>query len=48
MATDLATLTLDAAAGGLFGLIGTALGRVADFLNVVRPSNKNRRGGLTN
>ena len=31
MATDLATLTLDAAAGGLFGLIGTALGRVAGF-----------------
>ncbi|WP_298912454.1 hypothetical protein [uncultured Algimonas sp.] len=31
MATGLATLTLDAAAGGLFGLIGTALGRVAGF-----------------
>ncbi|MEM7728496.1 MAG: hypothetical protein AAF311_04395 [Pseudomonadota bacterium] len=31
MATGLATLTLDAAAGGLFGLIGTAVGRVAGF-----------------
>lgn len=28
---DVATLTLDAAAGGLFGLVGTALGRVAGF-----------------
>ena len=27
----LSTLTLDAAAGGLFGLVGTALGRVAGF-----------------
>ena len=27
----IATLTLDAAAGGLFGLIGTAIGRVASF-----------------
>ena len=27
----LSTLTLDAAAGGVFGLIGTALGRVAGF-----------------
>ena len=27
----LANLTLDAAAGGLFGLVGTALGRVAGF-----------------
>ncbi|MGB3456968.1 MAG: hypothetical protein WBG08_07680 [Litorimonas sp.] len=31
MASQLATLTFDAAAGGLFGLIGTALGRVAGF-----------------
>lgn len=31
MANGLATLTLDAAAGGLFGIIGTALGRVAGF-----------------
>ena len=31
MANALANLTLDAAAGGLFGLIGTALGRVAGF-----------------
>lgn len=31
MATGLAALSLDAAAGGLFGLIGTALGRVAGF-----------------
>lgn len=28
---DIATLTLDAAAGGLFGLLGTAIGRVASF-----------------
>lgn len=28
---DLTNLSLDAAAGGLFGLIGTALGRVAGF-----------------
>ncbi|GLQ23381.1 hypothetical protein GCM10007853_12550 [Algimonas ampicilliniresistens] len=28
---SIANLTLDAAAGGLFGLIGTALGRVASF-----------------
>ncbi|MEL6688488.1 MAG: hypothetical protein AAFP97_12835 [Pseudomonadota bacterium] len=31
MATDIATLTLDAAAGGLFGLVGTTLGRVAGY-----------------
>ncbi|GHA90498.1 hypothetical protein GCM10009069_11790 [Algimonas arctica] len=31
MATGLATLSLDAAASGLFGLIGTGLGRIAGF-----------------
>lgn len=31
MATGLAALSLDAAAGGLFGLVGTAMGRVAGF-----------------
>ena len=31
MATGIAALSLDAAAGGLFGLVGTALGRVAGF-----------------
>jgi len=31
MATGIAALSLDAAAGGLFGLVGTALGRLAGF-----------------
>lgn len=31
MATGLETLAVDAAAGGLFGLAGTAMGRVAGF-----------------
>jgi len=31
MATGLAALSLDAAAGGLFGLVGTAFGRVAGY-----------------